>query len=71
MTDSDIEKVPAAPQPNVKQNAEQSTGKNGAPGTAEERVSLLVEVRRNGGHQEEMPFAYVDGEAVTDLPKDL
>ena len=79
MTDSDIEKVPAAPPPDVKQNAEQNseqsseqaTEQNEASGTAEERVSLLVEARRNGGHQEEMPFAYVDGEAVTDLPKDL
>ena len=40
----------------------------------EERVSLLVEARRqsqSGGQQEEMPFAFVAGKAVTDLPKDL
>jgi len=36
-----------------------------------ERVSLLVEARLNRGQQTEMPFAYVDGQAVTDLPKDL
>lgn len=36
-----------------------------------ERVSLLVEARQGKAAQEEMPFAYVAGEAVTDLPKDL
>ncbi len=37
-----------------------------------DRVSLLVEARRQGGlRQEEMPFAFVAGKAVTDLPKDL
>lgn len=36
-----------------------------------ERVSLLVEARLNRAQQTEMPFAYVDGQAVTDLPKDL
>jgi len=35
------------------------------------RVSLLVEARQGKAEQEEMPFAYVAGEAVTDLPKDL
>jgi segregation and condensation protein A len=37
-----------------------------------DRVSLLVEARRQDGlRQEEMPFAFVAGKAVTDLPKDL
>jgi segregation and condensation protein A len=37
-----------------------------------DRVSLLVEARRQGTlRQEEMPFAFVAGKAVTDLPRDL
>jgi len=63
MTDSDTKKASAAQQANAEQD--DSTG------PVEQRVSLLVEARRNGVHQEEMPFAYVDGEAVTDLPMDL
>jgi len=37
----------------------------------QDRVSLLVVARQQKAEQEEMPFAYVAGEAVTDLPKDL
>lgn len=38
----------------------------------DERVSLLVEARKNReARQEEMPFAFVAGRAITDLPKDL
>ncbi len=37
-----------------------------------DRVSLLNEARQqHSGEQTEMPFAFVAGEAVTDLPKDL
>jgi len=37
-----------------------------------ERVSLLVEARKqHESRQTEMPFAFVAGQAVTDLPKDL
>ena len=38
----------------------------------ENRISLLNEAReQNKGQQAEMPFAFVAGQAVTDLPKDL
>jgi len=37
----------------------------------QDRVSLLVVARQQKAEQEEMPFAYVAGEAVTNLPKDL
>jgi len=37
----------------------------------QDRVSLLVAARHQKAEQEEMPFTYVAGEAVTDLPKDL
>ncbi len=37
----------------------------------QDRVSLLVVARQQKAEQEEMPFAYVAGEAITDLPKDL
>jgi segregation and condensation protein A len=40
-------------------------------GDVQDRVSLLVVARQQKAEQEEMPFAYVAGEAVTDLPKDL
>ncbi|MEY4641570.1 MAG: hypothetical protein RLZZ227_1564 [Pseudomonadota bacterium] len=37
-----------------------------------ERVSLLAKARQEGaGRQEELPFAFVAGKAMTDLPKDL
>jgi segregation and condensation protein A len=37
-----------------------------------ERVSLLAKARQeSAGRQEELPFAFVAGQAVTDLPKDL
>lgn len=43
-----------------------------APGAVADKISLLVEARRQGNlRQEEMPFAFVAGKAVTDLPKDL
>ena len=43
-----------------------------APEDVRDKVRLLVEARQqNNGRQEEMPFAFVAGEAVTDLPKDL
>ena len=45
------------------------------PGTEEtptERVSLLAKARQeSAGRQEELPFAFVAGQAMTDLPKDL
>lgn len=38
----------------------------------QERVSLLAKARQeSAGRQEELPFAFVAGQAVTDLPKDL
>lgn len=40
--------------------------------TPAERVSLLAKARQeSAGRQEELPFAFVAGQAVTDLPKDL
>jgi segregation and condensation protein A len=40
--------------------------------TPHERVSLLAKARQeSAGRQEELPFAFVAGQAVTDLPKDL
>jgi segregation and condensation protein A len=37
-----------------------------------ERVSLLAKARQEGaGRQEELPFAFIAGKAMTDLPKDL
>lgn len=68
MTGSDTEKTLAEQQSGVDQD---SVEQDESTGPVEKRVSLLVEARRNGAHQEEMPFAYVDGEAVTDLPLDL
>jgi len=38
--------------------------------SVDDRVSLLVEARQQSA-QEEMPFAFVAGKAMTDLPKDL
>jgi len=35
------------------------------------RASLLQEARQHNSEQAEMPFAFVAGQAVTDLPKDL
>ncbi len=35
------------------------------------RISLLNEARQQMGEQAEMPFAFVAGQAFTDLPKDL
>jgi segregation and condensation protein A len=41
-------------------------------GEQQDSVSLLAKARlENNVHQEEMPFAFVAGEAVTDLPEDL
>lgn len=38
----------------------------------QQRVSLLAKARQEmAGRQEELPFAFVAGQAVTDLPKDL
>jgi segregation and condensation protein A len=40
--------------------------------TQHERTSLLAKARQeNTGRQEELPFAFVAGKAMTDLPKDL
>jgi segregation and condensation protein A len=40
--------------------------------TPQERMSLLARARQDSkGRQEELPFAFVAGEAVTELPKDL
>ena len=40
--------------------------------TQTERVSLLAKARQEGaGRQEELPFAFIAGQTITDLPKDL
>ncbi len=61
--------------PETEDTAPEATQESLTPETHEEladRVSLLVEARRqNQNRQEEMPFAFVAGQAVTDLPKDL
>lgn len=62
-TESQDEQHPADPV------AEQAAEDN--LGDVQDRVSLLVVARQQKAEQEEMPFAYVAGEAVTDLPKDL
>jgi len=62
-TESQDEQHPADPV------AEQAVEDN--LGDVQDRVSLLVVARQQKAEQEEMPFAYVAGEAVTDLPKDL
>ena len=44
----------------------------GNEGSTQERISLLAKARQeSAGRQEELPFAFVAGQAVTDLPKDL
>lgn len=50
---------------------EQQDQEETVPQEVDEKVSLLVEARRRRAEQEEMPFAFVAGQAVTDLPKDL
>jgi segregation and condensation protein A len=49
-------------------------GEEVSDASGEEGLSLLEQARRQGqggGKQEELPFAFVAGKAVTDLPKDL
>lgn len=49
--------------------SETTTGNEGTP---IERISLLAKARQeSAGRQEELPFAFVAGQAMTDLPKDL
>ena len=62
-TESQDEQHPADP---VAEQAEEDNLED-----VQDRVSLLVVARQQKAEQEEMPFAYVAGEAVTDLPKDL
>jgi len=62
-TESQDEQHPADP---VAEQAVEDNLEN-----VQDRVSLLVVARQQKAEQEEMPFAYVAGEAVTDLPKDL
>lgn len=62
-TESQDEQLPA--EPVAEQVAEDNLE------DVQDRVSLLVAARQQKAEQEEMPFAYVAGEAVTDLPKDL
>lgn len=70
MTESDNEQTESQDeQPPADPVAEQAVEDNLED--VQDRVSLLVVARQQKAEQEEMPFAYVAGEAVTDLPKDL
>ncbi len=49
--------------------SETTTGSEESP---QERISLLAKARQeSAGRQEELPFAFFAGQAMTDLPKDL
>lgn len=50
----------------------EETSDKPAAETIHEKASLLVRARQeSSGRQQEMPFAFVAGKAVTDLPRDL
>jgi segregation and condensation protein A len=55
----------------VPSGSDEATAQDGDDDT-HERISLLAKARQeSAGRQEELPFAFVAGQAVTDLPKDL
>ncbi|HEY0962644.1 MAG TPA: ScpA family protein [Pseudomonadales bacterium] len=71
--DASSETASAADSANQAAQPERTEPSDGSSDDAhQERVSLLAKARQeSAGRQEELPFAFVAGQAVTDLPKDL